>query len=687
MPSFNLVPIRSWLASGFRIKSIRGQLTFGLIAAIGPCLAIGFIAIREVARSRIYSFTERRLQAEGQLISYGLEQWGAGLRDVVDVLSHTSPFIKADVKEINTVFAALSVDNPTRLWRFWSASQSPRILAYTGTLSAANKADAEARQASRAYYQAALRGFSTYEVVVSRTTSRACLNVSQPVFDNPYTNSRLINGKKYSTATAKLLEEPLRNDVAGVIVSCLPLATLGEDTGLSKLFDNERLRLLASDNKRGFLSDPAGFESLVMLVSNNGQLLFPDLDWSDRDIPNIQQLLKSNIPALYPIAQKAMHGEDLFAVVPARNNSYFALTARVDSAWSLVLLLNQRSALKDVEYMGYVLGFVGLSTLLLLAIVVALRSRSLSRPLSVAAEALGEISQGRFDVQLPPPTDDEIGGLLANIQITADRLKNYVHEALTFAVTEKQLETAKSIQSDFLLSSLPLSPCYDVKAFSRPALQIGADWYDMVDTGDYVFLVVADVCDKGVPSALYMSVFRSLIRSKILDSFADDQAPPEASTVIQNAIEHTNDYMASNQNSSMMFATAFIAAVHKTTGLTNCICAGHEPPVLLSNGVPRMLETVSGPAIGLFEGATYSPFVIDLQRCDTLVIYSDGLVDARNPANEGWGKNRLTELLASTPVESAELLMQTMIKRVDSYMAGEDQFDDLTVMIFRRLGD
>jgi len=190
MPSFNLVPIRSWLASGFRIKSIRGQLTFGLIAAIGPCLAIGFIAIREVARSRIYSFTERRLQAEGQLISYGLEQWGAGLRDVVDVLSHTSPFIKADVKEINTVFAALSVDNPTRLWRFWSASQSPRILAYTGTLSAANKADAEARQASRAYYQAALRGFSTYEVVVSRTTSHACLNVSQPVFDNPYTNSR-----------------------------------------------------------------------------------------------------------------------------------------------------------------------------------------------------------------------------------------------------------------------------------------------------------------------------------------------------------------------------------------------------------------------------------------------------------------------------------------------------------------
>lgn len=100
-----------------------------------------------------------------------------------------------------------------------------------------------------------------------------------------------------------------------------------------------------------------------------------------------------------------------------------------------------------------------------------------------------------------------------------------------------------------------------------------------------------------------------------------------------------------------------------------------------------MLETVSGPAIGLFGGATYSPFVIDLQRCDTLVIYSDGLVDARNPANEGWGKNRLTELLASTPVESAELLMQTMIKRVDSYMAGEDQFDDLTVMIFRRLGD
>lgn len=144
--------------------------------------------------------------------------------------------------------------------------------------------------------------------------------------------------------------------------------------------------------------------------------------------------------------------------------------------------------------------------------------------------------------------------------------------------------------------------------------------------------------------------------------------------------------MASNQNSSMMFATVFIAAVHKATGLVSCICAGHESPVLVTNGQQRMLDSVSGPAIGLFEGASYPPFTVNLAKDDTLVVYSDGLVDARNPANEGWGIDGLHELLTNTPIETAEQLMDAIITRVDAHMSGEDQFDDLTVMVFRWLG-
>lgn len=161
-----------------------------------------------------------------------------------------------------------------------------------------------------------------------------------------------------------------------------------------------------------------------------------------------------------------------------------------------MLLLNETSATRDVADIRNLVGFVGLITIALLIIIVTQRSRSLSRPLSTAGDALTQISQGNFDLGLPPASDDEIGGLISNIQLTANRLKCYVQGELAYAVTEKQLETAKSIQRDFLLPYLPVSPNYDVKAFSRPALQIGADWYDMVDTGDHAIFIVADVCDK-----------------------------------------------------------------------------------------------------------------------------------------------------------------------------------------------
>jgi sigma-B regulation protein RsbU (phosphoserine phosphatase) len=99
-----------------------------------------------------------------------------------------------------------------------------------------------------------------------------------------------------------------------------------------------------------------------------------------------------------------------------------------------------------------------------------------------------------------------------------------------------------------------------------------------------------------------------------------------------------------------------------------------------------MLDRVSGPAIGLFEGASYLSSSLQLQRGDTLVIYSDGLVDARDPSNEGWGHERLVALLAGIKPESSDKLLKTVVSVVDDYMAGSDQFDDLTVMVFTWLG-
>jgi sigma-B regulation protein RsbU (phosphoserine phosphatase) len=144
--------------------------------------------------------------------------------------------------------------------------------------------------------------------------------------------------------------------------------------------------------------------------------------------------------------------------------------------------------------------------------------------------------------------------------------------------------------------------------------------------------------------------------------------------------------MATNQNSSMMFATLFIAAINKTSGNMHFICAGHESPFLVSLAGEKLLDSISGPAIGLFPGVPYTVYDAQLQPGDTLVVYSDGLIDLRNPDDISWGIGRLRALLSTTRVVSSSQILSTIVEHAENHMSSADQFDDLTVMAFRWLG-
>lgn len=669
----------------FETKTIRGFLALGLTAALAPCLAIGFFVIQEFVAFRFYRIAEDNLKIESLLISYGLREWGIGVADLVRALAVSNSFKNGNISDISSTFKALNTANPNRLWRYWSASSQPKLLAYGGSINAEAKQAFEKNQPSRSYHQAAIRGFSTYEVVASKTSKQTCLNIAKPVFRaSPGTFQRFVDVQSSGRLTSAILDIPVRDDVSGVIVLCLPLENLGKETGLQSLFEDRRIGLEKKDSK--YLFNPKGFSSAVILVGDNGQLLFPDVGQSPDIIPTIQDLSNTSLPSLLPLAQRVIQGEQVFTRIKGGNNSYLVFTSRIDSAWSLVLLVNENSITSSLIHIRRVQIAVALLTLIALFLIVSIRAKSVSRPISAVGTALEKISISDFDISLPSSSCAELSNFLLNVQITANRLKCNLKEATTFAVTQKEINTAKAIQQDFLLASLPSSPSYDVAAFSRPALEVGADWYDMVDGDNYAIVVLADVCDKGIPSALYMSVFRSLIRSKLIDRINSLSSPAEASSAIVNAIEQTNNYMATNQNSSMMFATLFIAAINKTSGMMNFICAGHESPVLVSQSGDKLLDKVSGPAIGLFPGVSYKVYDVQLQPADALIVYSDGLIDARSPENIGWGIGRLRELLNITRISSSSKMLSIIIEHVDNHISSPDQFDDLTVMVFRWLG-
>ena len=675
------------------ITSIRGQLTLGIAAALVPCLGLGFFAVQRFVYNGFVRLTEKRLEAEAELISYGLREWGKGTSRMVQAFGVSPAFRDADIPEIQSLFSQLGEADSFRQWRFWSASLTPKLLAASGEISADQQANAERHQAERDYFKLALRGQSSYQAVISRTTGKACLNIAEPVFRD----ARQMSPMQRDDASIMKKRTPTKSvspaDLSGVIVMCIPLEYIGQDTGLTDLFSDSRLGLLASDDKSDFLASSRPLDSAVILVSNSGQLLFPDAEDGHGRLPSIEDIKRSRWPALHPLAETAKRGEEIFATFEQGGRRYFALTSKVDSAWSLVLLLNEGKALREIDRLGHLQTLIGALTLAVLLLIVAARARAITKPISIAGDALSRISRGDFAISLGPQYDDEVGGLLANIQTAADRLSAYLKETLSFAVTEKQLETAKLIQKDFLLSELPTAKEYQIEAFSRPALEIGADWYDVVDSSGHIFFLVADVCDKGVPSALYMSVFRSLIRSNLLDSSssllggaAGSDLGRLAASCIQSAITSTNDYMAANQNASMMFATVFVAAVCKTTGKMSYVSAGHESPVLLSATGQTLITEVGGPAIGLFGGTQYQVSEAVLQPGDSLVIYSDGLIDARDPEDHSWGLARLQTLLADASGLAASDLLNRLVDTVDGYMAGNAQFDDLTIMVFKWLG-
>jgi serine phosphatase RsbU (regulator of sigma subunit) len=297
-------------------------------------------------------------------------------------------------------------------------------------------------------------------------------------------------------------------------------------------------------------------------------------------------------------------------------------------------------------------------------------------PLQFAAQALRRFRVGEFQLELPPHRADEMGLLLEDLQTTGRQLEDLIHQQKRMARQESQIETARRIQGDFLVRALPQDPRFELAACSIPAMDVGADWYDAMTLADLTLVVVADVCDKGVGSALYMSVFRTLIRYGMQRALAEGMVDQPLSKVLSLV----NDYMIGNHAGSAMFATAFVALFNAATGRLDYVLAGHEPPLIKHQNGLTMLEEC-GPALGLFP-ATFVTRQHQLEPGDLLLAFSDGLVDARSTADESFGQQRVEQLLLQLPTDElgAQATLDTVVAHAREHIGEADQFDDLTVM-------
>jgi sigma-B regulation protein RsbU (phosphoserine phosphatase) len=240
---------------------------------------------------------------------------------------------------------------------------------------------------------------------------------------------------------------------------------------------------------------------------------------------------------------------------------------------------------------------------------------------------------------------------------------------------EHELQLAREIQQGLLPRRMPQVPGYQIKAAWHSAREMAGDFYDAFALNDDTFgVVIADVSDKGAPSAMFMAVARSMIRSYAFAGLSP-----------VDTLRQTNDLILDDAESGM-FVTVYYSVFHKN-GQSVHINAGHNPTLLYraSTGESTYMPR-GGRAIGWFPDNPLQEVQLQLSPGDVLVYYTDGLTDAENPARENFGEARLAQAVAEAANQSAEEILNHIVYSVEAFGEGVPPFDDLTLLVVRYTG-
>lgn len=257
---------------------------------------------------------------------------------------------------------------------------------------------------------------------------------------------------------------------------------------------------------------------------------------------------------------------------------------------------------------------------------------------------------------------------------------------------EKELEIGRRIQADFLPETIPEVDGWEIASHFEAAREVAGDFFDVfeLEPDGHVALVIGDVCDKGVGAALFMTLFRSLIRASSQHGLLVGSDEPGQDSgerirqVLQKSIDVTNRYVATTHSKSSMFASVFFGMLDPRSGDLEYVNAGHESPILFRPGeAPEILECTGG-VLGLFPFARFTTARTRLQPGDLMFCYTDGVNEAKNAAGEQFSDARILSAGASVSDDAARLL-EEMIAQIQQFRGSAAQSDDITMLAVRRL--
>ena len=317
----------------------------------------------------------------------------------------------------------------------------------------------------------------------------------------------------------------------------------------------------------------------------------------------------------------------------------------------------------------------------------------ISKPLHLLSLHARKLPRLDFSKPLPdfPAIDnltgkhkDEVGALASSFVIMRRELNKDIQNLFLGMAARHRIESELNIAREIQLGMVPKTfpylpeiPEFDLHATLLPAKEVGGDLYDffLIDD-DHLCFTLGDVSEKGVPSALFMVVTRTLIRT-----LGDKMVSPS------RMMEKINNTLSSD-NPRSMFVTLVIGQLNLRTGEIRYANGGHNPPVVMPHNAPCYYQKGKNqPLVGAMDNISYTDITLTLAAGDSFFLYTDGVNEAMDADSRQFSRERLLACLQANKTKPSDLVIQTLLKEVQAHTKDAPQSDDIAMLMIKYHGD
>ncbi len=348
----------------------------------------------------------------------------------------------------------------------------------------------------------------------------------------------------------------------------------------------------------------------------------------------------------------------------------------IDNAYSIVYTINYQSLLTRLALAKYQISIFTIIGLVLTLLVSFVLSSSITNPILDLKRGVLKIATGDFESRVEVKTQDEVGLLAQSFNIMAQELQVSTKALVYKERVAKELELAVQIQTNLLPKDKLVLNGLDIAGGLIPATEVGGDAFDYIKVNDNQYITyLGDVTGHGVAAGIVSSIVNSLMYS--FRSQVD----------LIEMVKQLNDVLR-RKISQKVFVTMALTLWAEDSRTLTYANAGHPPILYYDSATKKVIDVrLQGMAIGMLEDVEklVKTQQFTIKPGDVFLMYSDGIVEANNPAKEQFGLAKLKMVVQDAAIEDkpAEIIKNTILSNIIEHINGSEYLDDMTVVVMK----